>query len=144
MRFLLALAGMLTSCAMGCGGNERRSVVPASGIVRIDGRPQRKLSVLFFPAGGRPAGGVTDAEGRFRLTTFEPGDGALIGEHAVTISPIEDPPIYMPQDKSKVTPAVKVTFPTIPAKYFERATTDLKQTVTAAGPNEFMFDISSK
>ena len=119
-------------------------MVPASGVVLIDGRPQEKLSVLFFPAGGRPAAGITDAEGRFRLTTFESGDGAVVGEHAVTITPMEDPPIYMPQDRSKLTSSAKVIFPSIPEKYFERATTDLKQTVAAVGPNEFTIEISSK
>ncbi len=32
------------------------------------------------------ASGTTDAQGKFRLTTFENSDGAVLGEHKVTVS----------------------------------------------------------
>jgi hypothetical protein len=34
----------------------------------------------------KPATGTTDSAGRFELTTIEPGDGAVAGEHSVTVS----------------------------------------------------------
>jgi len=48
--------------------------------------PVAGAAVAFSPlAGGRRATGVTDAEGRFRLTTFRPGDGAVLGEHVASV-----------------------------------------------------------
>ena len=49
--------------------------------------PWKGASVLFTPeAGGRPADGVTDKEGKFTLQTHEPGDGAVAGKHKVAVS----------------------------------------------------------
>lgn len=129
---------------LGCRGNERPVVVPASGVVRLDGKPTEKLSVVFFPSTGRSAAGVTDAQGRFELTTFETGDGAVVGEHAVTITPMMDPPIYMPSDLSQPPRPSKRPRPPVPQKYISAATTDLKETVKSDAPNEFTFDVSSK
>lgn len=42
---------------------------------------------MFIPVlDGRPASGVTDAHGNYRLKTFEADDGAILGKHAVTIA----------------------------------------------------------
>ena len=42
--------------------------------------------MVFEPQeGGRPASGITDASGRFRLGTFEPGDGAVAGTNQVAV-----------------------------------------------------------
>ena len=42
-------------------------------------------------AGGRPATGVTDAEGRYRLTTISSDDGAPLGSYSVSIAKTEMP-----------------------------------------------------
>ena len=62
-------------------------MAPVSGVVLLSGQPVEGAAVLFTPeAGGRPADGVTDKEGKFTLQTFAPGDGALIGKHKVAIT----------------------------------------------------------
>jgi hypothetical protein len=35
---------------------------------------------------GKPAIGITDADGKYRLTTYAPHDGAVIGRHRVQIA----------------------------------------------------------
>jgi hypothetical protein len=35
---------------------------------------------------GKAAAGGTDADGRFVLSTYKPGDGALIGKHRVSVT----------------------------------------------------------
>ncbi len=86
-RLAVALACGTFALVSGCRREQPR-VVPVSGQVRYAGKPLAEAKVLFVPqAGGRPATGDTDQQGRFRLTTFERGDGALVGEHAVTVFP---------------------------------------------------------
>jgi hypothetical protein len=127
---------------LGCGG--RPGLMPVSGTVRLDGQPLEKLSVTFFPAQGRAANGVTHPDGRFVLTTFKQGDGALIGEHTVTIVPMLDPPIALPSNMVKTAKQVAAKAPPIPEKFQDNRTTDLKRTVKPDGGNEFTFDLSSK
>jgi hypothetical protein len=70
----------------GCGPS-RPATVAVRGIVTLDGTPVAGGAVMFSPqSGGRPAEGVTDAEGNFTLKTFDPGDGALVGMHNVTVT----------------------------------------------------------
>ena len=81
----------------GCGQSaDQYDVVKVRGVITCGGKPMAKAFVNFTPlnqeerkAGrpGRPALGVTDDEGRFELTTYENGDGAIIGRHRVSVGP---------------------------------------------------------
>ena len=53
---------------------------------------------MFRPTKGRPAVGTADRDGRFSLLTFRPGDGALLGQHVVTVTDAfpGGPPPMMP------------------------------------------------
>jgi len=82
----LALMGLAVA---GCGDSYQLARV--SGVVLVDGSPYPGGKVIFAPVGkdesgkaGRPAIGVPDTGGRFTLSTYKPGDGALVGEHVVT------------------------------------------------------------
>ncbi len=76
--------GLLT---LGGCGKGRPELGQVAGRVTLDGKPLAGAVVMFFPlAGGRTASGTTDAQGEYRLTTFGPDDGALLGAAAVTIS----------------------------------------------------------
>jgi hypothetical protein len=69
---------------LGCGdGRPKR--VPVSGQVLIDGQPLTFGFVRFAPPDSRPSTGQLDQNGNFVLTCFEPGDGAVIGKHKVTV-----------------------------------------------------------
>lgn len=82
---------IVSTCVLmmvGCGSSS--PYAPVSGIVTIDGEPLAEASVAFHPkAGGRPAYGLTRADGSYELTAIERGDGALIGEHRVTITAVK-------------------------------------------------------
>jgi len=83
----LGLVGLL-ACA-GCGSG-RPKTVPVTGVVTLDGTAVEGAAVKLSPkAGGRPASGTTDKEGKFTLMTFEKGDGAMPGEHLVSVSKVE-------------------------------------------------------
>lgn len=75
-------------CVSGCGdGRPKR--VPVSGQVLVDGKPLPYGFVQVVPEGARPAAGAVGPDGRFTLTTFEPGDGAVLGIHPVMVTAAE-------------------------------------------------------
>lgn len=74
----------------GCSRSDRPPLAKVSGVVLLDGAPVEGAAVMFMPvAGGRPAQGSTDAQGKFQLTTFDTHDGAIIGEHKVSVTKLE-------------------------------------------------------
>ncbi len=82
-----ALAVILTS---GCSAP---SLAPVHGRVTCHGQPVPQAGVIFSPVpraetdreAGKAASGSTDADGRFVLTTYKSGDGALIGKHRASV-----------------------------------------------------------
>jgi len=83
----VSLVGLLASA--GCGSG-RPKTVPVTGVVTLDGNVVEGAAVKLSPkAGGHPAIGTTDKEGKFTLKTFEKDDGALLGEHLVSVSKVE-------------------------------------------------------
>lgn len=79
---LLAVLAVIVST--GCDGRPRR--VTVSGQVLIDGEPVTTGNIGFVPAEGRAAVGRIDSEGRFELSCYEPGDGAILGQHRLKVS----------------------------------------------------------
>jgi hypothetical protein len=143
---------------IGCDSKPQRSaeVVPASGVVTMNGQPLAGAAVTFHPASGNGGGGApgskpaarakTDAEGRFRLWTFDENDGAVPGEHKVTINKVEmtapdvdpDAPDYNPKREA---PEPKVTYIVL-EKFGNPQTSGLTATVNPDGPNDDLrFDL---
>jgi hypothetical protein len=84
---ILALFGVVF--AGGCGSR----MAKVKGRVTCNGQPFPNASVTFSPIPtseadrdpGRAAGGGTDGDGRYVLTTQRQGDGIIVGKHRVTI-----------------------------------------------------------
>jgi hypothetical protein len=79
---LLILAAALAGCGTG-------KTVKVEGIVLLDGQPVSGASVRFIPLDaekGLSANGLTGTDGRFRLTTRKPNDGAMPGEYRIEVS----------------------------------------------------------
>lgn len=70
----------------GCGG-EDNGLAPVSGTVFFKGKPLANAAVNFLPNGEntRGATGITDNNGKYKLTSFQINDGAKIGKYSVTI-----------------------------------------------------------
>lgn len=84
IRILSVLVASLSFAGCGADGPE---MVPVKGVVHLDGQPIEGASVTFIPTeGGRPATGKTDETGQFELTTITTGDGAIVGDHQVTVT----------------------------------------------------------
>jgi hypothetical protein len=150
--WFLGFACLLIAAAIcGCGSGHP-NVVPVSGAVTYQGQPVSGAQVNFMaPGAARAAYGVTDAEGKFRLSTFGTDDGALIGSHIVTVAkPTEtvtgagmsaddpDGGYAAAMAQAAKSPAVKSE---LPDKYANAQTSGLTAEVTQAGPNEFTFPL---
>ena len=87
-RFSLVALVCAAAAAAGCNG-ESISVprtVPTSGAVLFKGKPAAGVKVTLHPKFNMrfTPNGVTGSDGRFRLSTAAPLDGAPPGEYAVT------------------------------------------------------------
>ena len=82
---LLAMLAGLSAAALGCGDG-RPTRIPIEGQVLIDGKPLAFGQILFHSKEHRPATSRIDSEGRFRLSTYEKGDGCVAGAHQVTVN----------------------------------------------------------
>jgi hypothetical protein len=84
----VAVATLVAAILPGCGGGEgfRASLVPVKGKVTYKGKPLTKGTVTFEPDGeGRLATGELQADGTYELTTYQKGDGTVVGQHRVYI-----------------------------------------------------------
>jgi hypothetical protein len=145
----------------GCSRSGRPAVAPVRGQVTYQAKPLARATIAFLcPGAPRLAVGTTDEAGNYRLTTFEPDDGAIIGTHIVTVNMFDsepeevvvgpDPPtIAKPMSKS-IDDAMKRSVrriqiadkakPRLPTKYAERRTSDLRKEVVA-GDNIINIDL---
>lgn len=88
--FLLAISMSALFLCGGCGEDFQKTVVPVSGFVRVDGDLVTEGYIVLTPVpssdadplnSGKSASGTFSSDGTFELTTYEKGDGALVGKH---------------------------------------------------------------
>jgi hypothetical protein len=112
--------------------------VPAGGVVNYKGAPIGKINVMLMPSsGGLIAEGTTDDSGKFKLSTKEPGDGAMVGTYTVAFKYVPDEIPVMPG----MAGAKKIVSP-IPEKYGDASKSGQSVTVSAdKAKNNFTFDL---
>lgn len=79
----LVVAALLAAALPGC--RRGPTVVRVQGVVEVDGKPLPSGAVMVIPQDGRPASATIGPDGRFTLTTYAPGDGAILGTHPVVV-----------------------------------------------------------
>ena len=134
---LLALAG--------CGKPSRS--VPAGGLVMLDGQPIAGAAVLFSPvAGGVPGRATTAEDGSFTLSTFDVGDGALVGVHRVGISKMDVTGFVATEDglSGKLDGRQIEMRSVVPERYMNPATSGFEATVERGAANRFEFALTSE
>jgi len=147
---------LVACCVMpGCNRSDRPATYPVRGNVTHRGKPVAGASVAFLtPGAPRAAVGTTDEAGNFRLTTFEPDDGAIPGTHEVTVKKYDTAPPKLPEAPAsgELDPAVEDRYTAelarwtetarfaVPNKYTDRKTTDLHLEVVA-GENDFKIEL---
>lgn len=113
MRFgwavILWVAALLLT---GCGSGDQMDIYPVQGKVMFNGSPAEGATVVFLGTTEELRGkkapiptGKVQSDGTFRLTSYEPDDGAPAGEYRVAITWFEelpegvDPESFDPKDK---------------------------------------------
>ena len=139
----------------GCSGRGGPMVEYVEGVVTLDGVPVGGASVGYSPVernAGLPAGGKTDAAGRYRLTAVaggREGAGTAVGEYFVSITKLEIVPPDQPQPPPPawwnplVGPKPVPIRSLIPEAYGELTTSGLRAAVKPGrntGP-EFSFEL---
>ena len=152
----LFLASLTVVAFVGCGGPKWPPTYKSSGIVTLDGTPVERATISFYPLDGqKPANATTDANGVFEVTSFNAGDGAMLGSFGVTIEKfpaveIETTPGGVPYDESMNTDegpspdSERDPVNELPEKYSDHEKSGLSATVTADGENVFTFELKSK
>jgi hypothetical protein len=159
--FAVVLCVIAGALLCGCHRGKQYSMAPVHGQVTFQGKPVGGATLTFLCVGApRPAIGTTDEAGNYQLTTFQPNDGAIIGEHVVTVNiygeqPDEEALEASAKGKSQsqaIADAMKKTIqqnkkvaktaPAIPAKYKERRTSDLRKEVVA-GENVINIELAN-
>ncbi|MGE3821147.1 MAG: hypothetical protein AB7I30_17175 [Isosphaeraceae bacterium] len=128
----------------GCGGEPGMTRV--NGRVTYKGEPVPSGTVYFSPdePGQRGAQGPLDSNGYYSLGTFQPGDGAYVGKHKVSIvAQGPDKPIPAKMKGKMMEEDMQGTGdPLIPRKYFSAEQSGLEAEVTDRGPNTFNFELT--
>jgi hypothetical protein len=75
---------LLVALSSGCGDG-RPTRVPISGHVLIDGKPLESGSIMFHAAANRPASAKIEPDGHFILSTYDFGDGCVLGNHSISV-----------------------------------------------------------
>lgn len=83
VHLICLLLAMVASTMTGCGRGVK--LVKVSGKVMIDGKPLERGFVQVIPKDSRAASGEIGQDGKFTLTTFDNGDGCVLGNHTVTV-----------------------------------------------------------
>ena len=115
-----------------------------TGTVTLDGKPLSGIAVVFQPESGRPARGMTNAEGKYELTYIRQTKGTKVGPNRVEIAPSEDGEVEENEssdEESQAAKPAKSGKPKIPARY--NVQSELKADVKA-GQNTFDFNLESK
>lgn len=145
--FLVAAGAAAIS---GCSHSDRPETAPVRGKITYRGAPVAGATITFLcPGAPRLAIGTSDSQGNYRLTTFTPNDGAVIGTHTVTVrkvasepaSDVAPPPVDSQSMSKAIEQAMRQTArqivaaekapASLPAKYADRTTSGLRQEVVA-------------
>lgn len=124
---VVAKACLAVTClaVTGCG---ETGLVPASGVIVLDGQPLPQAKVTFSPAEGTAGAGgmgITDATGHFELFNPQGASGLPPGSYRVTVSKTEF--------KNGFEEGIAVTDADVrellPPRYSNPEKTELRQTV---------------
>lgn len=106
-----ALAAAAWLAVAGCGEKvELLPTAPVSGTLAYMGKPVAKGSIHFHPQKGQTANGIVE-DGKFTLTTYKEGDGAVVGKHRVAIEVVQEVPMPDGDTTSKSLIPKKFTSP---------------------------------
>ncbi len=126
------------------GKPELASSLSGSGTVTYQAKPVEGAEVTFSSTTKNSvATGKTDANGRFVLSTHTQNDGAVSGEHMVTIRRVDivdntPPGVDLSAGGKAVPPTITWI---VPEKFSKAGKSGLSASVSETGTNDFKFDL---
>jgi hypothetical protein len=141
-RIRVVLLTVALGAVVGCSDSPY-PLAPAHGTVTLDGQPLTGSRVMFAPINrgsgpeaGKAAFGSVASDGNYALSTYSDGDGAIVGDHVVTI--------YVPKQKNgaNVTPGNNDKRASSPK--FMRIALPEKKTVAAGQDNQIDIRLTSQ
>jgi hypothetical protein len=109
----------------GCSTNGHTPVYPVRGQVLLNGKPLAEAIVTFHREGAGASEPLpsahTDAEGRFKLTSYANGDGAPEGTYSISLVCFRAPPLR----KGAESDATNI----VPSRYANAGTSKLSATI---------------
>ena len=125
---------LLGIISIGCGGTAlpggvRLKTYPVSGIVKVDGEPKPKVKITFTPQAETSklkvnALGISGADGKFQVTTYEGGDGLPAGTYKLTFELDESESNIMGKNEPK--DALKGAYSNVATSKFDVTVKDAK------------------
>lgn len=113
----------------------RPPVFKTTGRVIWNGEPAAgALVTLQSQSHNLAASGKTDAKGEFTLTTWRSGDGAVAGDHAVSIENVVIP--------GYTSEGLPIEINVMPQAYQDPKTSGLNATIKTTGPNVLSFEVT--
>ena len=130
------LSVILCTAVLLCGCSQRgEATAIVRGKVTYNGKPVPNGTVNFIPTrGATTATGEIHPDGSYALTTYKPGDGAVLGTHKVVVVAMQDMGNRLPENRTPLPP------PIVPVKYTSLATSDLTAEVEKK-ENTINFDL---
>ena len=124
---------------------KRLKVYKAGGTVLLDGKPCADAVVTFFSdTDSVSATGRTNTDGKFQLTTYKDGDGAVAGAHKVTVVKREFVEEKTKYDSANERSVALIPKELLPKKYMTPSTSGISHSVETSGTNDFKIEITSK
>jgi hypothetical protein len=133
MRLLLVGVIVLLVGFAGCRRGPGLELAPVHGKVTYKGKPLPNGTVMFVPGEGPAAYGEISTDGSFRLKTND-SDGAVLGNHKVSITALADIGTALPEQRSPTPPSL------VPAKYLDHERSGLTAEVKR-GDNRVDFEL---
>jgi hypothetical protein len=137
----------LASTLLGCGEESTgRPTAPTTISVTYKGKPVAGANITLMATDDRTPGfGLTDEKGEAQITTYSPGDGAIVTSHQISVTKMlldkkltdvpqisQDDPSYDPRDPPSVAPPKNL----LPQKYSLPTTSGLTCTIEAGKLNK--------
>lgn len=135
------MRGVLIACSLsllfvtGCGKSHEQPTAVVRGTVTLDGKPVPGGSVMFVPAAGRGAVGTIDEQGGYVLSTYDDGDGAIVGTHQIVVFPAKG---------GVEEEALPSNYVPIPTRYQSIGSSGLEREVVAGEKNVIDLDLTTE
>jgi hypothetical protein len=88
---ILMLGALCAACSKS-GPQDRKATFPVTGTIKVDGKAIEQLAVTCHDVKGidtanpTVSAALTDKDGKFKISTYQAGDGVPVGDYVLTFA----------------------------------------------------------